>query len=112
MAILKNCCFCISLRNGGIILGVLSLAFAFLLFTTSCIAMYGVVNAKASSSSHQTIQYDDKPMKENNVAAGAWIFMAIYLGMCAITMICSAMLIYGAIKVSYFITKKEEILKN
>lgn len=100
MAILKNCCFCISLRNGGIVLGVLSLLGALLLFTTSCIAMYGVVNADANTRRHATIYEDTTPMPERKMAWTAWIFMMIYLGMCLLTIMCAIMLIYGAIHVS------------
>lgn len=85
MPLLKNCCYCVPLTAGGVILGILALVSA------SSMLVVGGINLVAILHSSQ----------DNTTAADElrWIWMGFYVGICIICIIASIMLIVGSLKV-------------
>lgn len=83
MPLLRNCCFCVSLNNGGKILGVLAL-----LGSVIGTVILGLLLANVLQ------QHDPDKIPEY-----MWQFVAFAFGVCFISIITSTMLIYGAVQV-------------
>lgn len=83
MPILKNCCFCISLNKGGVILGVMALVGSIVGSVAACLLLLGVLD----------------PNKNNPNETVPWPLMAFLFGLCIISVMTSSMLIFGAVKV-------------
>lgn len=104
MAILRSCCCCISLRTGGVILGVLTMIGALILATTSSLTLWYSLHEKAKVDMLLQEQIDNIPeLKQENskyVLLVARLLLGFYIAMSLIAVVCSLMLIYGALNVS------------
>lgn len=86
MPLLKNCCYCIPLSTGGVLLGIFALVSSSFIFVVAGINLVAILH---SNDSRDTTAADDVP----------WVWMALYAGLCIICIISSIMLIVGSLKV-------------
>ena len=120
MAILSNCCLCISLRTGGIILGILSLIGACLTLLMNAVQLFLILSSdnagtpvehhlsnfgNFTGSSNITgllfnetiaISTDDR----NVVFVGSVFWISLIIGSSILMVVVSALLIHGSLKVS------------
>lgn len=81
MPLLKNCCFCVSLHNGGLILGTLVLVASVIATLAAGVLLFGGLNSV----------FEVDPNK-------LWI-CGFLLGFCILIVIAASMLIFGVVKV-------------
>lgn len=116
MPVLNNCCCCISLRIGGLILGILTFVGSCLLAATNIVALLTKFN-----SSSQHFQLDEimrqtfgatLPSEEERLnllwVVRMWLFF--YVVAAVVLALCSGLLIAGAAQVSEL--KKTFLLQN
>lgn len=84
MPILKNCCFCVSLKNGGVILGGLSLIGSFIGTVAIGLLLSAVLRLHKEG---------------NDEGYELWPLLVVLLGSFIILIITSGMLIFGTVKV-------------
>lgn len=96
MILLDKCCFCVSLRSGGVTLGALSL-----LGNIIAIIVVGVALANPNGPGPQ-------PHPNPNEEIPHWALI-LNLVLYIVSSICSGFLIYGSLKVSLLIGETPEV---
>lgn len=113
MVYLQKCCCCVSLKTGGIVLGILSIIGALITISLSGISIIGLdlmgdiiqnTTTSTNSSTPQNSSSSTEISDEDRVLAQFVLkLVQIYMGLAAIfaiiTLVCSILLIYGALKV-------------
>lgn len=101
MAILNNCCCCLSLRTGGIVLGVLALIGSLLMVTFSTISMIGSFHPGLDTELNRTLNAHGLTLEDQQaVVIGVRLWMGFYIALSILSVITSLMLIYGSLSVS------------
>lgn len=101
MAILNNCCCCLSLRTGGIVLGVLALIGSLLMVTFSTISMIGSFHPGLDTELNHTLNAHGLTLEDQQaVVIGVRLWMGFYIALAILSVITSLMLIYGSLSVS------------
>lgn len=102
MSILRNCCCCISLRNGGVILGVLTLIGGLVWLAISSVSLYSTFPSdqldqfiRDQNKSHE---YTDTELDTIRNETRLWL--GLHIAVLTLSVICSLFLIYGALGVS------------
>lgn len=91
MVIFKNCCCCISLRTGVLILCVISLVFALVTTTTSVLSIIQYTQDDGSPANHTIL-----PAIEYEPRSLPWEILQLVNSLLSFT--CSALAIYGTLK--------------
>lgn len=100
MAILNNCCCCLSLRTGGIVLGVLALIGSLLMVTFSTISMIGSFHPGLDRELNKTLHAELTLDDQHAIVIGIRLWMGFYIALAILAVITSLMLIYGSLSVS------------
>lgn len=93
MTIVKNFFYCLSLRSGGIILGVFTLASALYGLAAYAITLVAILSMDSPKTSDH-----DKEMDSTT-----WMIIILCFGISLLFVISSAMLLNGSLKVSFII---------
>lgn len=105
MPIFEKCCFCVSLRLGGLILGILSLMGAVVQLTFLSLTL----NAAVGKNGHKFANYLNHSLENNSpdaaIDAEQLVVTVQYVSIVLIvlscmTVLCAILLIYGSYSVS------------
>lgn len=110
MPYFTKCCCCLSLRSGGIIMGVLAVIGALLTIALCSLGYYGTVESETNphlaqvlNQSIQAYNQTNHNLKEEDVSAVVlvvriWMILCIILSI--LTLVCALSWLYGVMSVS------------
>lgn len=120
MAIFNSCCFCITLRTGSLILGVISLIVSLLTTITSILALVqlsqedSLLSRVLNVTINAAIQAEPEITTEDYLVF-LWshrLWIGLFFVISALSVICCTLLIYGTLNVSDWTYSYQECINQ